>query len=318
MTEKRALITGISGFVGSHLQKELLAKGWDLHGLLMPKEFDEFGNSELGYKPLKADLSDLSALEEAIKKTATSHIVHMAAASAPSLSFKNPELFFQVNVMGTQNILEAARRYAPEAKITIFSSADIYGITPAELMPLTESTPLNPLNPYAASKAACHHIARQYVLNFGLTINEIRPFNMIGPGQNLGFVLPDWSYQVAKIIKQGAAASITVGGLESQRDFVDVRDAVRGMADIIELGANNEVYQICKGEGVSIQLLLDLLLQSSGREIAVKQNPDLMRPSKMPVLFGSSAKLHQLSGWQAEISLAETVQESLNWWLDKL
>lgn len=316
MFSSRALLTGISGFVGNYLTRELLSRGWEVAGVIPP--FEQVDKTVYPYSDVKTypgDLLDSESIRQCLESYKPEVVIHLAAESAPSKSFSYPEKFFQVNVIGTQNLFESIRKVAPETRCAIFTSSDMYGYISPEQLPVTEKTALKPANPYAASKVACHLLLKQYVLNFGLSALEIRPFNMIGPMQRPGFVLPDWAQQIAQIIKGKKAPEISVGRLSDQRDFVDVRDAVRAMADLATLGYPGQDYQICSGRGIVVEEILNLLLEKAGKKISVIQNPDLLRPTKMPVLVGSYNKLQQLTGWKPEITLETTVDDTLHYWL---
>ena len=315
MNSSRALLTGISGFVGNYLTRELMARGWQVAGLVPP--FEKIDSSQEPYSRVElfsGDLLNPGQIRQCLESYKPDIILHLAAESAPSKSFNVPEQFFNVNVTGTQNLFEAIRKTTPESRCAIFTSSDMYGYISPDQIPVTEETPLKPANPYAASKVACHLILQQYTLNFGLTALEIRPFNMIGPGQRPGFVLPDWCQQVAKINKGMMGAEMKVGRLTDQRDFVDVRDAARAMADIAEKGESGGVYQICSGRGIVVEDILKTLLELSPKEIKVSQNPQLLRPTKMPVLVGSYIRVNQLCGWKPEISLEQTIIDTLEYW----
>jgi GDP-4-dehydro-6-deoxy-D-mannose reductase len=311
MSGRRVLVTGISGFVGTWLAEELLRRGCQVSGLVPPGE----GPLPRAYilqnvERIEADLREPDSLAAAVRRARPQAVAHLAAASAPSKSYADPQHFFRVNVLGTQALFEAVRQASGVEQVAILTSSDIYGIVTPDELPLTEEAAIRPLNPYAASKAACHHLGRQYELNFGLRLLEIRPFNMLGPGQQPGFVLPDFAAQVAAIMRGERPPEMRVGRLTDQRDFVDVRDAARAMAMLIE-GNFNGVFHVCSERGTSVQQLLDLLLAAAGMPIAVQEDPALVRPTRMPRLVGSCAKLRQATGWHAEIPLEKTVRDVL-------
>jgi GDP-4-dehydro-6-deoxy-D-mannose reductase len=317
MHRRTALLTGISGFVGTWLAGELQARGWRIAGLVPPEETIDreiriLQKSEL----VEGDLLNPASLTAALGQVKPDAVIHMAAESAPSRSARLPMHFFRVNVLGTQNLLEAVRTSAAGARAVLFTSSDVYGAVKPEDLPITEDSPLAPLNPYAASKAACHHMGRQYHLNFSLDLVEIRPFNMIGPRQKPGFVLPDWAQQVARIKRGNAEPVLNVGRLTDERDFVDVRDAVVAMADVTEGGMPGTVYHVCSGTGTRVERLLDLLLEASGGGIEVRQDPARLRPARTPVFYGSAERIRALSGWQPRISLEQSVRDTLDYWLE--
>lgn len=317
MSSPSVFITGITGFVGSYLAEELSARGWRITGMVLPEEeYDKDLEVYSIIQLVEGDLLDIKRLEYCLNKAQADHIVHLAAESAPSKSYLYPEKFFRINVLGTQNLFETARKFENLERIAIFTSSDVYGYVDADKLPLKEDAPLSPLNPYSASKAACHEVGRQYAINFGLPVVEIRPFNMIGPRQKKGFVLPDFAGQVAEVVNGKRAAEMHVGRLTDYRDFLDVRDAVKAIAGVVEKGLPGETYHVCSGESTTVQTLLDLLLECAGIEISVKQDPERMRPARMPVLYGSNAKIKELTGWESVISLRDSVRDTLEYWID--
>jgi len=311
---KRLFITGIGGFVGKYLSQELCNRDFAITGMLAPGESLTPGVAECCQSEVVADLLDISTLEMALREHKPEVIVHLAAASAPSKSFAAPRFFYDLNVRGTQQLMEAIRRHSPESRLVLFSSSEVYGYVTPEELPLRESSQLRPANPYAVTKVACHMHARQYALNFGLSITEVRPFNMIGPNQTLGFVLPDFASQVAEIIAGNLEPTIKVGRLSDQRDFLDIRDAVRAIADVVQYGHPGETYNICSGRSVSVSHLLDLLLENAAMKIHIEQDEARMRPSKMPTLYGCNSKVSALAGWSPQVPLQQTVAETLQYW----
>jgi GDP-4-dehydro-6-deoxy-D-mannose reductase len=261
------------------------------------------------------DLLDQDALSSEIERISPSLIFHLAAMSAPGKSFARPVQFYDVNVNGTLNLLETARRAGEDMRLVIFSSSDIYGYVQPEELPLQESAELRPANPYAASKVAAHLLMEQYVRNFDINAVEARPFNMIGPGQSLGFVLPDFASQVAEIIRGNRSPVIKVGRLTDKRDFLDVRDAVRAMTDIGEFGKRGSAYNICSGTPRRLSTIIEVLISSTVQKITVEEDPERMRPTRMPIHFGSHAAVTALQGWQPTIPFEKTVADTLEYWL---
>jgi GDP-4-dehydro-6-deoxy-D-mannose reductase len=315
---QKLLVTGISGFVGSNLCRVLLERGYEVAGLVLPGE--DLGRLKGvldAITVIEGDLSDLRSLAIAVERAEAAAVVHLAAESAPGRSFEAPVRFFRTNVLGTLNLLEAVRHSGRGKRFVFFSSAEVYGVVRPEELPLGETAPMRPANPYAASKAASHHHLIQYAMHYGLEAVEVRPFNMIGPGQDLGFVLPDFASQVAAIMGGRSEPRMMVGRLSDKRDFLDIRDAVNGVADIVERGRAGEVYHVCRGEAVEVGRLLELLLEAAGIEIEVVRDPARLRPAMIPIIYGSHEKLSALSGWQPRIPLAKTVKDTLAYWIEK-
>lgn len=322
MADKLALLTGISGFVGSHLAEELLRRGWRVAG------FAPHGEDLANIRDVadrihlyRGDILSQEDIGRALADAGAETVVHLAAASAPAASFSAPELFYRLNVEGTLNLLECARRGPAPERLLFFTSSEIYGPVPRGQIPVREDSPLAPSNPYAASKLACHLLARQYALHFKLPLIEVRPFNMIGPRQSLGFVLPDFACQAAEIMLGKRDPVITVGRLTDQRDFTDVRDAVRAVAALMESdleGLRGQAFHVCSGRPRAVQSILDELLQASQREIEVRRDPARLRPTRMPVLAGSSDKIERATGWKPSIPLEQSVRDTLAYWVARL
>ena len=312
------LITGISGFVGSHLCEEFLRRGLKVKGLIPEGEdISNLAAAESEIRLLQGDLLDPAGLERIVEEAGADLIVHLAAESSPARSYLDPVISFEVNTLGTLHLLEAIRKAKRPRRFLLFTSAEVYGAADPAAMPLAESAPLRPLNPYAASKAACHYLGQQYAAHHGLPLVEVRPFNMIGPRQGRGFVLPDFASQVAVIVSGRAEPRIHVGRLSDRRDFLDVRDAVRAIAELAERGSDGEVYHVCSGVATPVRRLLDLLLEAAGVEIEVVRDPARLRPTATPILLGSNTKLTEQTGWGPTITLEDTVRDALEYWLGK-
>jgi GDP-4-dehydro-6-deoxy-D-mannose reductase len=309
-----AFITGIGGFVGRYLSKQLKSAGFRIIGMLGPGEEVHPWVQESADSLLEADLLNSEKLQKTIEEVSADVIVHLAALSAPGKSFDNPLLYYSVNVNGTLNLLEAVRVTGRATRVVIYSSSDVYGYVQPDELPLTEKSRLKPANPYAASKVACHLIARQYEEHFHQEIVEIRPFNMIGPEQAKGFVVPDFASQVAEIVLGKSEPTIKVGRITDQRDFLDIRDAVRAMQDIIVHGRSGETYNICSGKARPVSDILELLKQSSEKDFTVEQDQSRIRPAKMPLLYGSHQKVSSLAGWKPEIPFNKTIEDCLQFW----
>ena len=230
---KKVLITGASGFAGKHLIEHLLSqKEFELTGTYHSEE--SFNSSPLKEKInwIKADLTDVQSTFNIISQISPDYIFHLAAASAPSESFKNPVLTFQTNVISQINLLEAVRLC--HSRLLIISSSEIYGSVKPSQIPINEDTPLNPSSPYAVSKIAQDYLGLQYFNSYKLECIRVRPFNHIGPYQKTNFVISDFSKQIAESEKGKKEPIMMVGNLDSKRDFTDVRDMVKAYSLLIE------------------------------------------------------------------------------------
>jgi GDP-4-dehydro-6-deoxy-D-mannose reductase len=222
-----------------------------------------------------------------------------------------------VNAGGTANLLEAAVAFG-RPRVVVVTSAEMYGFVQAKDLPLSEAVIPRPRHPYGVSKMAASHLVRVYWQHYGLPVVEARPFNHIGPRQAPGFVVPDFASQLAaaKLGKQPAVLS--VGNLDAERDFTDVRDVIRAYSYLAEKGRPGEAYLICSGRPVSIASLLQCLIELAGITVAVSYDPARMRPSDMPQLYGAYSKIEQDTGWRPEIPLRQSLADALAEWLAKL
>jgi GDP-4-dehydro-6-deoxy-D-mannose reductase len=211
-------------------------------------------------------------------------------------------------------LLEAAVAYG-RPRVVIVTSAEIYGLVQAEDLPLTEETVPQPRHPYGVSKLAAGQLVPIYWQRYGLEVVEARPFNHIGPRQSLGFVVSDFASQLAAIKLGQQAPQLSVGNLEAQRDFTDVRDVIRAYVRLAESGQPGEAYLICSGQPVAIQRVLSTLIELADADVAIEPDMGRMRPSDVPCLFGSYAKIERDPGWRPQIPLRQSLADALADWL---
>jgi GDP-4-dehydro-6-deoxy-D-mannose reductase len=178
---------------------------------------------------------------------------------------------------------------------------------------VAEDHPFAPVSPYAASKAAAEMVGLQSWLGSGLEVIRVRPFNHTGPGQGPAFVVPSLAKQISEAIASGAEALVT-GNLDARRDLTDVRDVVRAYRSIVESGAPGEVYNVCRGDSVSIRKVAERLLELAGVELPIVVDPARMRPSDIPDLRGDPRRLQAATGWVPEIPLEDTLRDVLTYW----
>lgn len=316
MKMKKILITGASGFTGGYLSEFLYSKNkFEIFGTYHSEK--SFLNSPIKEKIQfrKIDLTDSQSVFNLIREIKPDYIFHLAAASSPSESFKDPVGTFQTNVTAEINILQSIQKNnLLKSKILITSSCEVYGYVMPENLPVDEITELRPASPYAVSKVAQDYLGLQYYLAYKLQCIRARPFNHIGPRQSIKFVVSDFSRQIAQIEKGKKEAVISVGNLEAKRDFTDVRDIVKAYLLLMEKGIPGEVYNIGSGISYSAKEILDILLEYASCKITIKIDPDKMRPSDMPDIFCDNAKLVDLTGWKPEISLKQTLADTLDYW----
>lgn len=305
---RRVLITGATGFVGTHLTAHLAAAypGWQVTGTTRH-------GADAAAQLVCCDLRDPDVVMSLVNAVQPEMVVHLAGQSNVPASFADPEATLANNILGTLHLLDACRTHAPRARLLIVSSNEVYGPTPPEAQPLREDRPLRPVNPYAVSKAAQEMLALQYAHSYDLDIVVARPFNHIGPGQTDRFVVSAFARQVVEV-ERGERRSVSVGNLNAARDFTDVRDVVRAYALLLERGARGGVYNIGRGTAIQIAGVLDMLCRLAHVEIAVERDPVRMRPSDAPVMMGDTTRLRQATGWEPEIPLAQSLREILAWW----
>ncbi len=313
----RVLITGATGFAGSHLVERLLAAGDQLFALHHQQTTHQALPTHERLHSVEGDLLDRKSLETAVALARPDVIYHLAGQAYPARSWDTPAQTFAVNTGGTANLLQAAAVWG-RPRLVVVTSAEIYGDVRPEDLPLTEDTPARPRHPYGISKLAAGQLVRLYWERYQLPAVEARPFNHIGPRQALGFVVPDFASQLAAIRLGRQPPKMLVGNLEAQRDFTDVRDVVRAYTLLAERGEPGQAYLICSGQPVSIHYLLTTLADLAGVAIDIAYDPARMRPSDVPSLFGSYARLQRDTGWQPAIHLRQSLADALADWVARL
>lgn len=306
--ERRALITGATGFVGAYLTAHLAAAypAWHVTGTTRR-------GGDTPAVLVRCDLRDAGAVTSLVERVSPDIVVHLAGQSNVPASFTDPETTLSNNIIGTLHLLDACRARAPEARLLIVSSNEVYGPTPPEAQPLREDRPLHPVNPYAVSKAAQEMLALQYAHSYNLDIVVARPFNHIGPGQTDRFVVSAFARQIVEV-ERGDRAVVSVGNLDAARDFTDVRDVVRAYTSLLERGVRGEVYNIGSGTAVPISVVLDTLCRLAHVDVPIERDPSRMRPSDAPVMIADTARLRRATGWEPGIPLAQSLGETLTWW----
>lgn len=304
----KALITGVNGFVGEYLTAYLKAKDIEVFGTDIVEKCD---NDHVNF--VWADLLDEKSAYDVVAGVKPDYVFHLAGQSNVGVSWTQPALTMRVNVSGTVNVMDAVRKAVPKAKMLIIGSADQYGTVAPEMSPLREDMPINPQSPYALSKAMQEQSAQFYIKHFGLNIVLVRAFNHIGPGQKLGFVIPDFASRIARI-EHGLLDKLEVGNLSVSRDFSDVRDIVRGYYLLMEKGRCGEVYNIGSGHERKISDILKLMLSLSKADVQVVEDPTKLRPSDAPLIYGDCSKIYNDVGYEPEFRLEDTLHEVLDYW----
>ncbi len=320
------LITGITGFAGSHLADYLLAHhpGVQIHGTKRWRSDDRNIRHLAGRISLHdCDIKDAHNVYEVVSRVRPDQIFHLAAQSFVPTSWESPAETLSINIIGQANLLEAVRKlktatYNPV--IQIACSSEEYGLVTAEEAPIRETNPLRPLSPYAVSKVGQDYLGYQYFKSYGLLIVRTRAFNHSGPRRGDVFVDSNFAHQVAAIERGLQPPQIKVGNLTAVRDFTDVRDVVAAYWLAAQRGEPGEVYNIASGTGVSIQQVLDRLLElSTVGSISIVHDPARQRPSDVPLLVGDATKFRQRTGWiPTHGYLTTTLPDTLAYWREQL
>ncbi len=315
---EKVLITGITGFVGSHLSEFLLAKKLEIYGIERWRSRTENINHITDkLKLIKADMRDAHSIEQVISKIEPDYIFHLAAQSYVPMSWNAPADTLETNVIGTVNLFEAIRKSKINPKIHVAGSSEEYGMVYKNELPIKETNPLRPLSPYGVSKVSQDVLSYQYNKSYGLKIVVTRAFNHTGPRRGDVFVTSNFAKQVVEIEKGKKKPIIEVGNLEAKRDFSDVRDVVRAYWLAINKCDFGEAYNICSGKAISMKELLDLILSMSKvKGIKIVKDPARMRPSDVPVLLGDCSKFKKKTGWKPEIPFEKTMEDLMNYWRD--
>lgn len=319
----KALITGVTGFVGSHLASFLRDEGVEVIGTCRNRSNQQDADpydAELfkDVRLFECELRDAAAVDAVLAAERPDYLFHLAAQSFVPASWASPSDTIHNNVAGQVNLLDSIRRHGLPTKVLVAGSSEEYGEVHADELPVTEFNPLRPMNPYAISKIAQDFLAMQYYRQYGVPIVRMRTFNHIGPRQNEHFVTSSFAKQIAEIEKGLRPPVLYVGNLEAQRDFTDVRDVVRAYWLAIQYGVPGECYNIASGRSRSIGSLLQQLLSLSPIAVTIEQDAPRMRPSDVPIVIGDAAKFSSLTGWQPEIPIETTMQEVLDYWRDHL
>jgi GDP-4-dehydro-6-deoxy-D-mannose reductase len=313
----RVLITGMSGFAGSHLANLLLEQThWTLFGISRSTEGNRVHPRMFWWK---LDLADAEGIGRFLKYERPDIIVHLAAQANVAASWENPWLTYETNVRGQLNLFQGviAAKLAP--RMLIVSSNEVYGRpdSPSEL-PFREERPARPSNPYAVSKATQELMALQYHFSHQYDVIIARPFNHIGPGQAERFVASDFAKKIAQIECGLSEPVMQLGNMAAQRDFTDVRDVVRAYLALLQKADGGTILNVCTGKARSIQYLLDLMISRSTVRIEQRIDPSKFRIADTPISFGDASRIRQVTGWDPQIPFEQTIEDILNYWREKM
>jgi GDP-4-dehydro-6-deoxy-D-mannose reductase len=294
---KRLLVTGLSGFVGGHLQRAIIrSETWQLvttkpHNLLDSASLDAW---------LQADVPDA--------------VIHLAGQTFVPAAFKDPAHTLQVNLLGTLNLLQALKRAGFNGTFLFVSSGDVYGQVAEADLPITEALAPKPRNPYAVSKVAAELLCQQWGYAEGWRMLIARPFNHIGPGQAASFVVPSMAQQIAGGGTGAQRLTLEVGDIDVTRDFLDVRDVISAYFALLEHGRSGEIYNLCSGVERTVRELILQMARLAGVSVDLVQDLSRLRPVDQRRVVGSAEKLQKDTGWKPSISITETLQSVLSDW----
>ncbi len=338
----RVLITGITGFAGSHMAEMLLKQpDVEIFGIYRRRSRLEnldtlrdklhmvepgvasISTIERAFAPGKinmidCDLLDAFSVHKLIGSVHPDRIFHLAAQSHVPTSWNAPAATLQDNIMGQLNIFEAVREIGIDPLIQIAGSSEEYGMVYPDEVPMRESNPLRPLSPYAVSKVAQEMLAYQYHQSYGIKSIVSRGFNHSGPRRGENFVDSSFARQIALIEKGQQEPVIRVGDLTSKRDFTDVRDMVRAYWLMLDKGKPGDVYNIGSGTTRAMQEVLDLLLGMSRVKVDVQVDPTRLRPSDVMILWADYSKFREATGWEPTIPYEQTLRDLLDYWRERV
>ncbi len=299
---KKVLIFGVGGFVGHYLAEEFMNAGYEVYGS------DKVQTPTI-QKEVHFEIKDMmngDDILELVSSIKPDLIINLAAISSVGLSWNIPQTTIMVNVVGSLNILEAARKQDNKPRVMFIGSSEEYEISDA---PISEKTPLNANNPYGISKVTQERFAELYREQYGMKVYCVRPFNHTGVGQRDTFVLPSFCKQAAEIEKSGKPGVIKVGNLSAKRDFSHVRDIVRGYRMIIENDDCTRIYNIGSGEAHGLDELLNYIVSLCSQKITVEVDPERVRPVDNPVICCDRTLIGEELGWKPELTVFDALKE---------
>jgi GDP-4-dehydro-6-deoxy-D-mannose reductase len=290
----RALITGGGGFVGRHLDAHLALEG-----------------DEVISVDRECDVTDLKAVRETLAASEPDVIYHLAALTHVGESWTHQSEFTRVNVLGTKNVLDAARTVVPDARVIFVSTAEVYGVVQEQDLPLAETFRTAPANPYSSSKLEAERFATEAHRTTGQRVVIARPFNHVGPGQATKFLVPALVSRLFEAVAKGRH-TIRVGDLSTRRDFSDVRDVVRAYRLLSLHGRRGEVYNVASGRDVAVVDIARLLRDEIAPDVELVVDEALLRPVEVPVMRANIDKIHDATGWEPKITLATSLRDVID------
>jgi GDP-4-dehydro-6-deoxy-D-mannose reductase len=310
------LITGGTGFVGSHLVEALLAQGETNIHVTTYRAADAYTAKLISSDHIHPiDLTDQKAAAELIQQLQPTQIYHLAAFATVGKSFDNTYHTLQNNLLLQYSVLEAVKQHAPQARILIIGSGmeyDFLQLAKEQLHAASENSPIGPVSPYAISKVLQDLLGLSYFYSYQLNTIRVRPFNHIGERQSPDFAIPSFAKQIVAI-ERGEQTELKVGNLDAVRDFTDVKDVVNAYILLMKQGQVGEVYNVGSGRGFPVAEILAILCSLAKQEIRIAVDADRIRPLDIESAIADISKIQEL-GWQPKIELRLTLQRILDYW----
>lgn len=313
----RVLITGITGFVGSHMAEFCVERGVEVFGTLRWRSQTEHLEKVRDRIHLvECDLVDPVSVQRMVREVRPDRVFHLAAQSFVPTSWHAPLDTMNTNILSQLNLLEALR--GTDTRVQLAGSSEEYGLVHPDEVPIREENPLRPLSPYAVSKVTQDMMGYQYHRSYGMHVVRTRAFNHTGPRRGHVFVESNFARQVAMIEKGLQEPVVRVGNLDARRDYTDVRDVVRAYWVSLDGCQPGEVYNVCHGDSWIIRDMLDFLLSRSTVRVTVETDPERLRPSDVEILEGSADRFRAATGWVPEIPLEQTFSDLLDYWRERV
>jgi len=302
---KNILITGITGFVGSHLAEYALAQNLTVSGF-------DLRRGSLAAEYHLGEITDRTALEDVLRKTKPDGILHLAGM----IKSPDPDTLYKTNLLGTIALFDAIMKTERRPIVVVASSSAVYG-PKSGAEPISEKADIHPVTHYAVSKSAQETAALRYFNADELPVIILRMFNLLGPGQPADLACSSFARQIA-LAEEGGSAEISTGNLDAQRDFIDVRDAVRAFMLAAEKGEPGQVYNVCSGRAVRIQSCLDEMISMSTCQIKVRVDAEQIQNNDVPIQIGNAEKIRLAASWIPQIPLSQSLTDLLNDWRQKV
>lgn len=316
----KALVTGATGFSGSHLVDHLLELGLDVYITVRHRSKTEnIEHFRHKITMINADIRDGYSLQKVMRDIKPYYMFHLAGQSFVGESWNSPLETLSTNILGCANILEAVKMLENDCRVHIAGSSEEYGYVLPDEMPITETNPLRPMSPYGVSKVAQDLLGQQYYKSYRIPIIITRGFNHTGPRRGYIFASTNFARQLVQIEKGIREPIMYVGNLETQRDYTDARDMAHAYWLAITKGEPGEVYNVCSEKCIRIGDMLQIIMEiCHTTDVEIRTDENLLRPSDVPILLGSCAKFRAQTGWAPLYSFRETLESLVNYWRDRI